>query len=105
MVEKKGKAKDKHYSRLISDLGDEVRCIDKVEERMTTLENRVEDFANAEERVEYKKLKRDLEEERLSHTLLRIQNERVERGLYCARVQAHNFYREMVHRGFVFEER
>nr|GEY85994.1 hypothetical protein [Tanacetum cinerariifolium] len=49
---KKGKGKEKNYGRFILDLGDEVRCIDKVEGRMTTLENRVEGFANAEERVE-----------------------------------------------------
>ncbi|GJZ24808.1 hypothetical protein Tco_0562267 [Tanacetum coccineum] len=86
LVEKKSKAKDKHYARLILDLGDEVRCVDKVEERMTALEDRVEDFASTEERAECKKLKRDLEEERLSNTLLRLQNERVERDIYCARV-------------------
>ncbi|GJV68087.1 hypothetical protein Tco_1483596 [Tanacetum coccineum] len=72
---------------------------------MTTLENRVEDFASAEERVENKKLKRDLEEERLSNTLLRMQNERGKRDLYRTRVRAHEFYREMVRKGFVFEER
>ncbi|GKB96937.1 hypothetical protein Tco_0983074, partial [Tanacetum coccineum] len=31
LVEKKSKAKDKHYGRLISDLGEEVHCIDRVE--------------------------------------------------------------------------
>ncbi|GKE77139.1 hypothetical protein Tco_1543259 [Tanacetum coccineum] len=61
LVEKKGKAKDKHYGKLISDLGNEVRCVDKMEERMTALENHVEGFVNAEERAECKKLKRDLE--------------------------------------------
>nr|GEV68047.1 reverse transcriptase domain-containing protein [Tanacetum cinerariifolium] len=32
-------------------------------------------------------------------------NERVERDLYWTRVRAHEFYQEMIHRGFVFEER
>ncbi|GKE01555.1 hypothetical protein Tco_1389538, partial [Tanacetum coccineum] len=32
-------------------------------------------------------------------------NERVERDLYWTRVQAHEFYREMIRKGFVFEER
>nr|GEW60439.1 hypothetical protein [Tanacetum cinerariifolium] len=73
LVEKKGKAKDKHYGRLILDLGDEMHCIEKVEERMTALENRVEGFANTEERAECKKLKRDLEEANLDNTLLRMQ--------------------------------
>ncbi|GJY69816.1 putative reverse transcriptase domain-containing protein [Tanacetum coccineum] len=34
-----------------------------------------------------------------------MQNERVERVLYWTRVRAHEFYQEMIHRGFVFEER
>nr|GEZ41712.1 hypothetical protein [Tanacetum cinerariifolium] len=33
------------------------------------------------------------------------ENERVERDLYWTRVRAHEFYQEMIHRGFVFEER
>ncbi|GKD83195.1 hypothetical protein Tco_1350034 [Tanacetum coccineum] len=46
-----------------------------------------------------------IEEARFSNTFLRMQNERVERDLYWTRVQAHEFYQEMIHRGFVFEER
>ncbi|GKF55670.1 hypothetical protein Tco_0166010, partial [Tanacetum coccineum] len=34
-----------------------------------------------------------------------MQNERVERDLYWTRVRAHEFYQEMIHMGFVFEER
>ncbi|GJT18890.1 hypothetical protein Tco_0877596 [Tanacetum coccineum] len=34
-----------------------------------------------------------------------IENERVERDLYWTRVQVYEFYQEMIHRGFVFEER
>ncbi|GKD86407.1 putative reverse transcriptase domain-containing protein, partial [Tanacetum coccineum] len=34
-----------------------------------------------------------------------MQNERVERDLYWTRVRAHEFYQEMIRRGFVFEER
>ncbi|GJW09920.1 hypothetical protein Tco_1575747 [Tanacetum coccineum] len=76
LVEKKGKAKDKYY-----------------------------EFGNADERVECKKLKKELEEARSSNTLLSMQKERVERYLYWTRVQAHEFYQEMIHRGVVFEER
>ncbi|GKB44861.1 hypothetical protein Tco_0889803 [Tanacetum coccineum] len=68
LVEKKGKAKDKYYGKLISDLGNEVRS--SVEEGATTLENLVRKFGNAEERVECKKLKKYLEEAGLSNTLL-----------------------------------
>ncbi|GJY86375.1 hypothetical protein Tco_0500401 [Tanacetum coccineum] len=60
---------------------------------------------NVEEKAECKKLKKELEEERLSNTFLRMQNERVERDLYWTRVRAHEFYQEMIRRGFVFEER
>ncbi|GKC27797.1 hypothetical protein Tco_1035091, partial [Tanacetum coccineum] len=77
LVEKKGKAKDKYYRKLIADL----------------------------ERVECKKLKKELEEVRSSNTLLSMHKERVERYLYWTRVQAHEFYREMIRRGVVFEER
>ncbi|GKE43312.1 hypothetical protein Tco_1470596, partial [Tanacetum coccineum] len=35
----------------------------------------------------------------------KLVNERVERDLYWTRVQAHEFYQEMIHRGFVFDER
>ncbi|GJR11685.1 putative reverse transcriptase domain-containing protein [Tanacetum coccineum] len=57
------------------------------------------------EKVECKKLKKELEEARFSNTLLRMHNERVERDLYWTRVRAHEFYREMIRRGFMFEER
>ncbi|GKA42811.1 putative reverse transcriptase domain-containing protein [Tanacetum coccineum] len=57
------------------------------------------------DKVECKKLKRELEEARFSNTFFRMQNERVERDLYWTRVRAHEFYQEMIRRGFVFEER
>nr|GEV11338.1 reverse transcriptase domain-containing protein [Tanacetum cinerariifolium] len=47
---------------------------------------------------------KELEEERFSNTLLRMQNERVERDLYWIRVRAHEFYREMIHRGFCLKK-
>ncbi|GJR43761.1 hypothetical protein Tco_1311864 [Tanacetum coccineum] len=78
LVEKKGKAKDEYY---------------------------VEKLGNAEDKVECKELKKELEESRFSNTFLRMQNERVERDLYWTRVQAYEFYQEMIRRGFVFEER
>ncbi|GKA19015.1 hypothetical protein Tco_0698930 [Tanacetum coccineum] len=103
LVKKKGKAKDKYYDKLIADLGNEVRC--SVGEREAILEDIIKDFGNAEERVECKKLKKELEDARSSNTLLRMPKEQVERDLYWTRVQAHEFYREMIHRGVVFEER
>ncbi|GJY28430.1 hypothetical protein Tco_0404197, partial [Tanacetum coccineum] len=103
LVEKKGKAKDKYYGRLIFDLGDEVRS--SVEQGTAAMENLVEKLGNTEDKVECKKLKKELEEARLSNTFLRIQNERVERDLYWTRVRDHEFYQEMSRRGFVFEER
>ncbi|GKE98742.1 hypothetical protein Tco_0022093, partial [Tanacetum coccineum] len=92
LVEMKGKAKDKYYGKLIADLGNEVRC--SVGERDTVLEDIIKDFGNAKERVECKKLKKELEEERLSNTLLSMQQ-----------VQAYEFYQEIIRRGVVFEER
>ncbi|GKE44835.1 hypothetical protein Tco_1472119, partial [Tanacetum coccineum] len=102
LFEKKGKAKDKYYGKLILDLHNEVRS--SVEKGMVAMERLVEKLGNAEDKVECKKLKKELEEERLSNTLLHMQNERVEGDLYWTRVQAHEFYQEMIHRGFVFEE-
>ncbi|GKA10987.1 hypothetical protein Tco_0690420 [Tanacetum coccineum] len=83
--------------------GNEVRS--SVEEETATMENLVRKLGNAEEKPECKKLKKELEEARFSNTLLRMQNERVERDLYWTRVRAHEFYREMIRRGFVLEER
>ncbi|GJR87598.1 hypothetical protein Tco_0211609 [Tanacetum coccineum] len=76
-----------------------------VEEGTDAMENLVRKLGNAEEKAECKKLKKELEEARFSNTLLHLQNERVERDLYWTRVRAHEFYLEMVRRGFVFEER
>ncbi|GJR75804.1 hypothetical protein Tco_0088169 [Tanacetum coccineum] len=58
-----------------------------------------------EERAKCKKLKKELEESRLSSTLLCMQKAQVERDLYWTRVQAHDFYQEMIRRGVVFKER
>ncbi|GKA06723.1 hypothetical protein Tco_0685947 [Tanacetum coccineum] len=72
----------------------------------TTVWSRDGAYIGQEERKSKgQKLKRELEEERLSNTFLRMQNERVERDLYWTRVRAHEFYQEMIRRGFVFEER
>ncbi|GJV93596.1 hypothetical protein Tco_1541409 [Tanacetum coccineum] len=103
LVEKKGKAKNEYYGKLILDLGNEVRS--SVEQGTAAMENLVEKLGNAEDKVECKKLKKELEEARFSNTFLRMQNERVERDLYWTRVRAHEFYQEMIRRGFVFEER
>ncbi|GKB18679.1 putative reverse transcriptase domain-containing protein [Tanacetum coccineum] len=62
LVEKKGKEKDKYYGKLILDLGNEVRS--RVEQGMAAMERLVERLGNAEDKVECKKLKKELEEER-----------------------------------------
>ncbi|GKC37453.1 hypothetical protein Tco_1049837 [Tanacetum coccineum] len=103
LVEKKGKAKDEYYGKLILDLGNEVRS--SVEQGTTTMEKVVEKLGNAEEKAECKKLKKELEKARFSNTFLRIQNKQVERDLYRTRVRAHEFNQGMIRRGFVFEER
>nr|GEZ34934.1 hypothetical protein [Tanacetum cinerariifolium] len=103
LVKKKGKEKDEYYDKLILDLGNEVHS--SAEQGMAAMEKLVEKLGNAEEKAEYKKLKKELEEARFRNTFLRMQNERVESDLYWNRVQAHEFYREMIRRVFVFEER
>nr|GEU58758.1 retrovirus-related Pol polyprotein from transposon TNT 1-94 [Tanacetum cinerariifolium] len=72
---------------------------------MAVMEKLVEKLGNTEDKVECKKLKKELKEVRFSNTFLRMKNERVKRDLYLTRVQAHEFYQEMICRGFVFEER
>ncbi|GJT55086.1 hypothetical protein Tco_0990140 [Tanacetum coccineum] len=62
LVEKKGKAKDKYYGKLILDLGNEVRS--SVEEGTAVMENLVRKLGNAEEKAKCKKLKKELEEAR-----------------------------------------
>ncbi|GJZ60898.1 putative reverse transcriptase domain-containing protein [Tanacetum coccineum] len=103
LVEKRGKAKDEYYVKLILDLGNEVRS--SVEQGTAVMEKLVEKLDNAEDKVECKKLKKELEEASFSNTFLRMQNERVKRDLYWTRVRAHEFYQEMIRRGFVFKER
>ncbi|GKC29152.1 hypothetical protein Tco_1036446 [Tanacetum coccineum] len=103
LVEKKGKAKDEYYGKLILDLGNEVRS--SMEQGTTVMEKLVEKLGNAEDKVECKKLKKEIEKARFSNTFLQRQNERVERDLYWTRVRAYDFYQEMIRREFVFEER
>ncbi|GJU17946.1 putative reverse transcriptase domain-containing protein [Tanacetum coccineum] len=89
--------------RACDGFGNEVRS--SVEDGAATMENLVRKLGNAGKKAECKKLKKEQEEARFSNTLLRMQNERVERDLYWTRVRAHEFYQEMICRGFVFEER
>ncbi|GKB57997.1 hypothetical protein Tco_0914183, partial [Tanacetum coccineum] len=56
LVEKKGKAKDKFYGKLILDLGNEVRS--SVEQGTAAMEGLVEKIGNVEEKAECKKLKK-----------------------------------------------
>ncbi|GJT72273.1 hypothetical protein Tco_1031559 [Tanacetum coccineum] len=62
LVEKKGKAKDEYYGKLILDLGNKVRS--SVEQGTATMEKLVERLGNAEDKVECKKLKTELKEAR-----------------------------------------
>ncbi|GKB91247.1 hypothetical protein Tco_0963519, partial [Tanacetum coccineum] len=57
LVEKKGKAKDKYYGKLIADLVNEMRT--SVEEGAVAMENLVRKLGNAEERNECKRLKKE----------------------------------------------
>ncbi|GKE24147.1 hypothetical protein Tco_1435659 [Tanacetum coccineum] len=79
LVEKKGKEKDEYYGKLILDLGNEVRSC--VKQGTVAMEKLVEKLGNAEDKVECKKLKKELEEARFSNTFLHMQNARVERDL------------------------
>nr|GEU40904.1 hypothetical protein [Tanacetum cinerariifolium] len=63
LVEKKGKAKDKFYCKLILELGNEV-C-SSVEQGTSAMEKLVEKLGNTEDKVECKKLKKELEEARI----------------------------------------
>ncbi|GJY24294.1 hypothetical protein Tco_0397952, partial [Tanacetum coccineum] len=62
LVEKKGKAKDKYYGKLILDLGNEV--LSSVDQGTAVMEKLVEKPGNTEDKVKHKKLKRELEEAR-----------------------------------------
>ncbi|GJX61083.1 hypothetical protein Tco_0293983 [Tanacetum coccineum] len=57
-----GKEKDEYYGKLILDLGNEVQS--SVEKGTATMEKLVEKLGNAEDKVECKKLKKELEEAR-----------------------------------------
>nr|GEX74512.1 reverse transcriptase domain-containing protein [Tanacetum cinerariifolium] len=62
LVEKKEKAKDEYYGKLILELGNEVRSC--MEQGTATMEKLVERLGNVEEKAECKKLKNKLEEAR-----------------------------------------
>ncbi|GJT73086.1 hypothetical protein Tco_1032372, partial [Tanacetum coccineum] len=87
----------------VHEVGNEVRS--SVEQGTAVMEKMVEKLGITKEKAECMQLKKELEESRLSNTFLRMQNKRVERDLYWTRVRAHEFYQEMIRRGFVFEER
>nr|GEV14740.1 putative reverse transcriptase domain-containing protein [Tanacetum cinerariifolium] len=76
-----------------------------IKEKQKTSSMLVEKLGNTEDKVECKKLKKELVEARFSNTFLRMQNKQVERDLYWTRVWDHEFYQEIIHRGIVFEER
>ncbi|GJS89780.1 hypothetical protein Tco_0772416 [Tanacetum coccineum] len=63
LVEKKGKVKDEYYGKLILDLGNEVHS--SVEQGTSVMEKLVEKLGNAKDKVESKKLKKELEEARI----------------------------------------
>ncbi|GJX36277.1 putative reverse transcriptase domain-containing protein [Tanacetum coccineum] len=68
LVEKKGNKKDKFYGKLILDLGNEVYS--SVEQGTAAMEKLVEKLGSVEEKAQCKKLKKELEEARLSNTFL-----------------------------------
>nr|GEW45829.1 hypothetical protein [Tanacetum cinerariifolium] len=68
LVKKKGKAKDKFYGKLILELGNEVRS--SVEEGTAAMEKLVEKLGYTEDKVECKKLKKEVKEARFSNTFL-----------------------------------
>nr|GEY51479.1 hypothetical protein [Tanacetum cinerariifolium] len=84
LVEKKGKAKDGYYGKLILELGNKV-CF-SAEQGMATMEKLVERLGNVEEKAECKKLKKELEEARFSNTFLRMQNERGKKVKFSATI-------------------
>ncbi|GKG10589.1 hypothetical protein Tco_0341989, partial [Tanacetum coccineum] len=53
-----------------------------MEQGTVAMEKLVKKIENVKEKAECKKLRKELEEARLSNTFLRMQNERVERDLY-----------------------
>ncbi|GJR29096.1 hypothetical protein Tco_1105328 [Tanacetum coccineum] len=59
-----------------------------MEQGMAAMERLVKKLGNAEDKVECKKLKKELKEARFSNTFLRMQNEQVERDLYWTRVSS-----------------
>nr|GFC19065.1 hypothetical protein [Tanacetum cinerariifolium] len=72
LVEKKRKAKDKLYGKLILELGNEV-C-SSMDQGTAAMEKLVEKLGDIEDKVECKKLRNELEEARFSNTFLRMQN-------------------------------
>nr|GEZ99294.1 reverse transcriptase domain-containing protein [Tanacetum cinerariifolium] len=84
LVEKRGKVKDEFYGKLILDLGNEV-C-PSVEQGMAAMEKMVEKLGNTEGKVECKKLKKELEEERGQDAALAAREcafARGKKGLVC----------------------
>ncbi|GJZ04668.1 hypothetical protein Tco_0537943 [Tanacetum coccineum] len=62
LVKKKGKAKDEYYGKLILELGNEVHS--SMEQGTAAMEKLVEKLGNTEDKVECKRLKKELEEAR-----------------------------------------
>nr|GEX80162.1 hypothetical protein [Tanacetum cinerariifolium] len=63
LVEKKGKAKDEFYGKLILDLGNEVSS--SMKQGTDAIKKLVEKIGNVEDKVECKKLKKELKEARI----------------------------------------
>nr|GEY60219.1 hypothetical protein [Tanacetum cinerariifolium] len=70
LVENKGKAKDKYYGKFILDMSNEVRT--SVEQGTAAMEKLVAKLGSVEDKVECKKLMKELEEARFSNTFLRM---------------------------------
>nr|GEX88117.1 hypothetical protein [Tanacetum cinerariifolium] len=97
LVKMKGKAKDKYYGKLILDLCNEVRS--SVEQGTAAMEKLVKKLGNVEDKVECKKLKKELEEARIMHpkstpltqvVIRRMINENVDTAITAERARQAN---------------
>ncbi|GJV01119.1 putative reverse transcriptase domain-containing protein [Tanacetum coccineum] len=68
-------------------------------------ESEPEDVTKVENPIEHEDETVPASVYKVGSTFLRMQNKRVERDLYWTRVRAHEFYQEMIRRGFMFKER
>nr|GFA92499.1 hypothetical protein [Tanacetum cinerariifolium] len=97
LVEKKGKAKDEFYGKLILDLGNVVRF--SMEQGTAAMKKLFENLGNAEDKVECKKLNKELEEAEIMPpksaplnqvAILRMINDNVDDAIVVERARQEN---------------